>query len=190
MAGMYIPPTASPAGPPGTPAEASLREILRIARTIALILAFVAGLIFVITLVLTLVSIAFGNYGGGLVGAGYWLFTAVVNFLIWQRLPEFELLAAQRQYSALKDRLLLWIVLGILCFVIVGVLLLIAHLKSDALNASSPAAPPATSAIPAPPPNAPPPPVAVAPSCPRCGRPTALILEYGRYYCHSCGQYV
>ena len=57
-------------------------------------------------------------------------------------------------------------------------------------SSTAPAASTAAAAMPepaSPSPSAAAPPV---PTCPSCGRPTAYIAQYGRYYCYSCARYV
>ncbi len=142
-----------------------------------------------------LIRAAIFGYVGGAVGAVYWLLTALVNFLLWKEYPKFEALASQRQFAELRERLLLWIVLGILFFLIEGIVLLLVYLKLDEIQAAAaggPAPPPPAVVAPAPlpPPVPPPPPPPTGTNCPTCGQPAALIAEYNRYYCYRCSAYV
>jgi hypothetical protein len=52
--------------------------------------------------------------------------------------------------------------------------------------APTPVAPAGTATPPPPPPAAAP----AAPNCPKCGKPTAYIAQYGRYYCYADNLYV
>ncbi len=186
--------TPVPTPSPASPSERSVASWLDVGRSLALILAVVAGLIFLVSLAFVVIRLALFGDLGGIVGAVYWLLTAIVNFLLWKEYPRFESLAAQRQFAELKDRLLLWIILGILFFLVEGIVLLLVFLKLDDLLAgrdgSAPvAATGAPPAAPLPPPVPPPPPPAGV-VCPTCGQPAALIAEYNRYYCYRCSAYV
>ncbi len=184
------PPPPPPPPPERSGAERSIASWLDLGRSLALILALVAGVIFLASLVFLVRAAIFGYFGGA-IGAVYWLLTAIVMFLLWKEFPKFEDLAARRQYGELKDRLLLWIVLGILFFLIEGIVLLLVFLKADDVRAASEGGPPAAAASPAPlPPPVPPPPPPVGVRCPTCGQPAALIAEYNRYYCYRCNAYV
>ena len=181
---------------PAVPAEdPTIRSLFDLARPLALVLALVAGVLFLLSAVLFVVRTAFGVFSSPF-GAVYWLITAIVNYLIWKELPALQSLAAQRQYSALKERMLLWAILGVIFFLIEGVLLLLVYLKIETVSSGSvPVAPPfgaggSSTTGPAPPPGvtgvASPP---VVPFCSQCGAPTTYV-DPGRYYCAHCARYV
>ncbi len=127
------PPTAAtgaPGGSPGAP-DPTVRELLSISRTLALVLAVVAGLLFLLLLSLAFLDVLLGHGAGGLLAAGYCLVSAVVNFVVWRELPALQQLAASGQYARLREQLLVWAVLGIVFFFVVGVLLLFAWVKVE-----------------------------------------------------------
>ncbi len=129
-----MPPAAPAAG--ATPDE-SVRALLSISRSLALVLALLAGLLFLLLLAFTVLDVVFGRGAGDLVGAVYCLASAAVNFLLWREIPGLERLAAAREYVQLRDRLLIWAILGVLFFVVVGVLLLIAWLRIEIRGSST-----------------------------------------------------
>ncbi len=175
--------------------DPTIRSLFDLARPLALVLALVAGLLFLVSAIFFVIRTAFGVFSSPF-GAVYWLLTAIVNYLIWKELPALQVLAAQRQYAALKDRMLLWAILGVVFFLIEGVLLLLVYLKIET-SSSGPVSgsPPVESggsstAPPVPPPGAsgvasPP----VGPFCSQCGAP-ATYVDPGRYYCPRCSRYL
>ena len=177
---------ASPAVPPAPtyPEDGTVRSLLALARPVALVLAALAGLLFLITFALFVVRTALGFFSSPL-GALYWLASAIVNYLLWRELPAFEALAAQRQYGPLKDRMILWAILGLVFFVVEGVLLLVVYLRLETMPAPSTAPPSggvSTGAAPAgPTPSAP------GPFCTNCGSAATWAPEQGRFYCSRCG---
>ncbi len=178
-----------PPPPPPTPAysaEETVRRSLELGRTLSIVIALLAGLLFVVVLLLSVLQALLGLGIGGFATAAYCLISAVVNFVLWRELPTLQALAAQRSYAALRDQLLLWVILGLFFFVVVGVILLIAWLKVETLvNPTG-----AVSQVIGPPPPPPPPGSAPPPACPRCGQPTVFVPEARRYYCTRCTQYV
>jgi xanthine/uracil/vitamin C permease (AzgA family) len=174
-------PVAAPVPPPPPPLAGdreTVRSMLSLARTLALLFALLAGVLFLILLVLGIVEAIFGAVPADIGGAVYCLVSAVVNYLAWREIPRLESLAQQGQYRALRDQLLVWFILGLLFFVVVGVVLLVAWIRVDSLAASTapavpPAAPPASSGV-----------------CPRCGGPATWLPEYGRFYCYRCSAYL
>jgi len=167
------PPPAPP--PPAPPAadDTPVRSLLRLARSLAFLATLIAALFFLILLALGIIEVALGGSPASLLASIYCLIAAAVNYLAWREIPTLETLAAQGKYGLLKDRLLVWIVLGLLFFVVVGIVLAIAWAKIDLARApSSPA------------------PAASPPVCLRCGERTTLIPEYGRYYCYRCSAYL
>ncbi len=174
--------------------DPTIRSLFELARPLALILALVAGLLFLVSAVLFVIRTAVGVFSSPF-GAVYWLITAIVNYLIWKELPALQALAAQRQYAALKERMLLWAILGVIFFLIEGVLLLLVYLKVEtSLSGPAQGAPPAGSGgssttAPVPPPGAtgaarPP----VGRFCCQCGAPAPYVAP-GRYYCAHCSRY-
>jgi len=119
--------------------DESLAPLLSAARSLALVLAILAGLLFLIFLAFTVLDVVFGRGAGDLITAVYCLASAAVNFVIWREMPRLEQLAAAREYRALRDHLLIWAVLGVIFFVVVGVLLLIAWVKVEMLATPRPA---------------------------------------------------
>jgi len=172
-------PPAVPNPPPGTPADETVRSMLSLGRSLALIFAIVAGLLFLVLLVLGVIEAILGAVPTDIFGAVYALVSAMVNYLIWRELPRLEGLAAQRQYAYLRDQLLLWAILGLLFFVVVGVVLLVAWIRVEGLMT------PATVS-----PMVPPPPPAGSTVCPRCGSPASWIADSQRYYCYRCSAYL
>ncbi|HTT15704.1 MAG TPA: hypothetical protein VMG81_08045 [Thermoplasmata archaeon] len=143
------------------------------------------------------------------------LIWGVVDFVIYVQMKEIEALVNQHQFEAAKSKTLIWMILGfIIGGILVGVLLLIAYLKFDPVinwsrsqggmapgmayapppagypQAPPPAAPPPAAAPMAAPPPPPAPAAPPAPMCPKCGRPTTYIAQYGRYYCYTDQVYV
>lgn len=177
------PPSSAPSG-----AVSSVASLLGLARGLALLIALLAGVLFLVFLGLSFLSVVLGHGAPGLLSAVYCLVSAVVNFVLWREIPRFEKMNADREFDALRDHLLVWIILGVLFFVVVGVLLAIAWVRLEELRGSRPSAPP-------PPPRAgpsvppPPPPPGPAPACANCGNPTTWIPEYSRFYCYRCGRY-
>ncbi len=171
------PPPPPLAGPPAP--DESIRVLLSLSRSLALLLALLAGVLFLVFLAFAVFNLLLGAGAGGIVVAIYCLASAVVNYVVWRELPGLQALAASRQYGLLRDHLIVWVVLGILFFVLVGVLLAVAWVKAELLLSPPPApAAPSTAA-----PGGP-------PTCPRCGGPTTLVPEFQRYYCHRCGAYL
>lgn len=183
-AGAPVPPPPSapaavvpgPLPPPPSPDDETIRTTLDLGRTLALVLALVAGLLFLVLLALGVVGAIFGHGYGAFVSAAYCLISAGVNYLVWRELPAIRTAALGHQYGAARDRLLVWVVLGFLFFVVDGIVLLIAWLKIDSVShapivgawAGSPSS---------------------GGTCPRCGGPWTWIPEYGRYYCYRCAAY-
>jgi hypothetical protein len=118
---------------PGPGQDESVRVLLSVSRSLALVFAILAGILFLVFLAFTLLDVVLGRGAGDLISAVYCLASAAVNFVIWRELPRLEQLAASRQYGQLRDQLLIWAVLGIIFFVVVGVLLLIAWVKVEVL---------------------------------------------------------
>ncbi len=129
MSAPAAPPPPPP--PPPPPVDDALESTLRLAHATALFVALIAGLLFLILSFVTVLDVAFGVPPFELGGVAYCFLSAVVNYLLWKELPAFERMAASGQFPALKERLLLWTVLGLVFFVVEGILLLFAYLKVD-----------------------------------------------------------
>ena len=137
------PPTPPPqvlgSPPPAeTPPDESVRVLLSVARSLALLFAILAGLLFLVFLAFGLLAAVLGRGPVDLLAAVYSLVSAAVNFVLWREIPPLEQLAASRQYGALRERLLIWGVLGLVFFVVVGVLLLVAWVKVELLTGPRP----------------------------------------------------
>ena len=177
---MAVPPGSAPAVSPGAPPpappspdEQTVRSTLDLAVTLGLVFALIAGLLFLILLALSILRAVLGTGYGGFVGAAYCLVSAVVNYLLWRELPAIVALLPARQYRAARDRLLLWMVLGFLFFVVEGIVLLFAWLKLDSMAHAAESTPPGGTSS----------------QCPRCGGPLSWVAEYQRFYCYRCGAY-
>ncbi len=171
-----VPPSPSSAPPP--PAvppsdDGPVRSLLSLARTLAFLVTLIAALFFLVLLALGVLAVLLGATPAVLVGAAYCLLSAGVNFLAWREIPRLDRLASQGDLGRLRERLLVWIVLGLVFFGVVGVVLAIAWVRIDL-----PVRPLA------------PPPPASPPVCLRCGERATLIPEYGRYYCYRCSAYL
>ncbi len=171
--------TPTPTAPPPPPPISSVGSLLSLARSLALLVALLAGVLFLVFLVLSLLNVLLGQPATSLVSAAYSLVAAVVNYLAWRAIPGLEKLAQDGHWGVLRERLLVWVVLGIVFYVIVGVVLLIAWIRVE--ETARPAPPP-------PPPGAPA--SGAPPNCPTCSNPTTWIREYNRFYCYRCSRYV
>ena len=131
------PPAESPFTPPpsggGPPPDESVRVVLAVSRTLALVFAIVAGLLFLVFLAFAIFDLILGRGAGNVVLAVYCLASAAVSFVLWREIPGLERLATARQYAALRDQILVWAILGIVFFVVVGVLLLVVWIKAEML---------------------------------------------------------
>jgi len=126
----FVAPSLAASAPP--PSDDSIRSLLSIARSLALLFAGLAALLFLVFLVLTFVEAILGRGAGDIVTVAYCAASAAVNFLIWRQLPGLQQAVAEGRYGAVREPLLVWAILGILFFVLVGVVLLIAWVKVEA----------------------------------------------------------
>jgi len=133
----YVPGATPP--PPPAPADDSVRSLLSVARSLALLFAVLAGLLFLVFLAFAVLDLVLGRGAGDIVWAVYSLASAAVNYVLWREIPRLEQLAASRQYAALREQTIIWAVLGILFFVVVGVLLLVVWMKVELQSTSTPA---------------------------------------------------
>jgi len=196
-------PTAYGMQPPMMAAEppeaASIKTMLHIARILALIL----GILFILAGLFVTAALLVVGAGGFAVFGFLLIIWAIVDFVLYIQFKEIESMVNQHQYEAAKSKTLIWMILGfILGGIIIGILVLVAWLKFDPLitwqrNQMQGAAPAAYAPpMAAPVVMAPPPPAAAAsaqaaaPFCPKCGKPTTFIAQYGRYYCYTDNQYV
>jgi hypothetical protein len=212
---------------PEPPEAQSIKSMLHVVRILAIIfgalllLGGIAYAAYVAYLSAACASFSVDPYCGGAVVAAiipaiYLAISGVFIILVYMQMGSIEQKVNAHQYEAAKSQTLLWMILGFIFGVILGILLLVAFLKFDPLiNAqraaagqappgympppqgapapvyAAPAAAPAPTAMAAPPPPAPPPPAAPAtPFCARCGKPTTYIAQYGRYYCYADQLYV
>jgi hypothetical protein len=141
------PPPAAPAAPvppPGAllggqpPADESIRTLLSASRTLALLFALLAGVLFLVFLAFAFLDLFLGRGAGDIIWAVYSLASAAVNYLLWREIPRLEQLAAARQYAALRDQTVVWAVLGVVFFVLVGVLLLVVWMRTELVIHPSP----------------------------------------------------
>jgi len=131
-------PSAPATGPAPARPDESVRVLLTLSRSLALLLAIVAGLLFLLFLAFALLNLVLGFGPVGIVAAVYCLVSAAVNYLLWREIPQLEQIANARDYARLRDRLLIWGILGLVFFVVVGVLLLAVWLKSELLAHPAP----------------------------------------------------
>src|SRR5579871_293339 len=125
------------------PEIASLKSLLNLAKILALILMILALLsaLWDIASAVAFQSV-WGFYpSGNFVGVGYLFISAVVMFLIWQRIPAIETMVNNRQYSLAKNDLLIWMILGFVFLFLIGLILVIAYVKFDPIIASGGAVP-------------------------------------------------
>jgi len=125
-------PPPAPGG--GAAPDESIRVLLSVSRSLAIVFAILAGLLFLLLLALTVLDAVLGRGAGDLIAAVYCLASAAVLFVVWREMPRLEQVAAARQYRELRDHLIVWSILGIVFFVVVGVLLLAAWLKAELLT--------------------------------------------------------
>ncbi|MGP8109280.1 MAG: hypothetical protein ACLQD9_01010 [Thermoplasmata archaeon] len=213
---------SGPGMPAMEPPEAqSIKSMLHIARILAIIfgvlvllagIAYAAWIAYLSTICSTYVGID-PYCGGALLGAlipAIWLVIGgVVALLVYMQMKSIEEKVNAHQYEAAKSQTLVWMIIGFIFGILLGIILLIAYIKFDPLitwqrNSAGGAAtswpsPPMGGAVPPPPPGSmgtpppPPPPAAPAaapPFCASCGKPTTYLAQYGRYYCASCQKYV
>lgn len=197
-------PMAYPMPPPmvAEPAEVqSIKSMLHVAR----ILAIIFGILFLLVAIGTaVVAIAVGI--GILVSTVWLLIGVVVAALVYTQMRSIEAKVDAHQYEAAKSQTLIWMVLGFIFGIILGIILLLAFIKFDPLinwQRTQGAVPPPGYAPQyvapsvAAPSSMPPPPVAASPQaspavpfCSKCGKPTTYIAQYGRYYCYADNLYV
>ena len=204
------------------PEVQSIKSMLHIVRILAIIfgiivllggIAYAAWIAYLSTVCSTYVGIdpyCGSAVLGALIFAIWFVIWGVVAIVVYMQMKSIEAKVNAHQYEAAKSQTLIWMVLGFIFGILLGILLLIAYLKFDpvinwqrqqmggtpagyapqyaapAYQAPPPAAPPM--AAPAPPPPAPAAPA--APMCAKCGQPTTYIAQYGRYYCYTDNLYV
>ncbi len=202
---------AAPMGMPmQNPEVGTIRTMLSVVRILALIgmVLTAIGAIGTIWALAVLTSAGYGAYGA--VGASVYAIYIVVVFLfllfVYLRIGAIRDLVDAGRLAEAKERTLIWMILGFIFGILVGVLLLIAYIKFDPairwqqqmqMGGQQPPAwgVPAAAPMVAQPfaPAAAPPPVASTPAavmCPRCGRPATWIGQYSRWYCYNDQQYV
>jgi len=134
------PPSTTTTGPPvaAAPPDDSVRSLLALARPLALVFAGLAALLFLVFLALSFVEAVLGRGPGDLVAVAYCAVSAAVNFLIWREVPDLQRLEVEGRYGALREPVLIWAILGLLFFVVAGVVLLLAWVKIDLKAGPSP----------------------------------------------------
>jgi hypothetical protein len=196
------------------PPEAnSIKSMLHIARILALIfgiilllggIAYAADIAYLASICSTYAGI--DPYCGAaeasaLIGAVYFVIAGVFLFLVWTQTKAIEAKVNAHQYEAAKSQTLLWMILGFIFGIVLGVILLIAYLKYDPLinaqRAQMSGQPPQMGAPPpggqpmyaAPPAYGAPPPQA-APAAPMAapGAPMPPPPASTAPFCPTCGQ--
>jgi hypothetical protein len=196
------------------PEMQSIKSMLHIVRILAIIfgilvliggIAYAAWIAYLSTVCSTYVGVdpyCGGAVLGALIFAVWFVIWGVVAIVVYMQMKSIEAKVNAHQFEAAKSQTLIWMVLGFIFGIILGILLLIAYIKYDPLInwqrsqqqgvAPPPGYAPQYAAPPpmAPPPAAPPAAAPAAPFCPKCGKPTTFIAQYGRYYCYTDNQYV
>lgn len=132
-------PSTAATPPPAVAAEdESIRSLLSLARSLALLFAGLAALLFLVFLALSFIEAILGRGPGDLVAVAYCLVSAAVNFFLWREVPNLQRFAAEGRYRALREPLLIRAILGLVFFVVVGVVLLLAWAKVDLRAGSAP----------------------------------------------------
>jgi hypothetical protein len=133
-----------------TKAQSEMEGFLSVTRIVALVWALIGAIIALVGLLNFFFGLFFLHFSGSAVFLFFygalWMLTSI---FIHTRAQSWISLAESGQYSVLRERILLWVVLGILFGVICGVLLLIVYLQTDMAESSGSA--------PLPPPPPPPP---------------------------------
>jgi uncharacterized membrane protein HdeD (DUF308 family) len=199
------------------PEAETIKTMLRIARILAIIfgvivllggIAFAAWVAYLSSVCSTYVG--YDPYCGGAVAAalipGIWLVIAgVVAIVVYMQMGSIRSKMDARQYEAAKSQTLIWMILGFLFGILLGIILLIAYLKFDPLiswqrgqaggamayGASPGMPPPGTTAYGTAPPGTMPAPGAIPPSpppvgsrfCSSCGSPNPPTAQF----CAKCG---
>ncbi len=114
---------------------------------ISKILALVVG-------ILLLVAAAWYGLTFSIVSAIYSAAAGVINLILYMKMDEFTGMVNGRRYHELRNRILIWAVLGIIFGLIVGILLLVVYIELEELERSLMyrQGPPAPPTPPAPPP--------------------------------------
>jgi membrane protease YdiL (CAAX protease family) len=131
-------PASSP--PPPARGDESVRSLLAVSRTIAILFAALAGLLFLVFLAFAFLDLLLGRGAGNVLLAVYCLASAAVNYVLWREIPQLQKLVAAGRWAALRDQVLVWGILGILFFVVVGLLLLVVWTRAELLAGSTPSA--------------------------------------------------
>gem|GEM_PF-349455 len=205
------------------PEVQSIKSMLHLAKLLAIIvgilfllggIAYAAFLAFASTVCSGYDAYCGGAVIGALIGAIWIVIGGVVAIIVYMQMNSIEAKVNDHQYEAAKSQTLIWMVLGFIFGILLGIILLIAWLKFDPViawqrnqggappagytqyatpvYAAPPAAAPVYAAPVAPPPAPPaaPPAAPAAPFCVKCGKPTTYIAQYGRYYCYADNLYV
>jgi uncharacterized membrane protein len=117
--------------------QTEIRNFLDVNRIVALVWAFIGAIVALVGIlgfVLDLFSLHFS--GGSLFlffYGGLWMLTSI---FIFTRSHSWISLAESAKYGELRQRLLLWLVMGILFGVVCGILLLIVYFQTDVAEAA------------------------------------------------------
>ncbi len=130
--------------PPAIGESSKVRTVLDLLH-ISKILALIIG-------ILLLIAAAWYGFTFSILAAIYSVAAAVINLLLYMRMDEFTALVNNRRYPELRDRILIWAILGIIFGVIVGILLIIVYVELDELQRSTMYQQPPPTAPPPPPP--------------------------------------
>jgi uncharacterized membrane protein YeaQ/YmgE (transglycosylase-associated protein family) len=126
--------------------QSDLRNFLHACRTVSIVWALVGAIVALVGILGFFFSLFMLRFSADSLFlffyGGLWMFTcAFIHIRCQSWIP----LAESAQYAVLRERMLVWVVLGLLFGVISGLLLLIVYLHTDlAENAESPTAPVST----------------------------------------------
>ncbi|MGP8078816.1 MAG: zinc ribbon domain-containing protein [Thermoplasmata archaeon] len=187
------------------PEAQTIRSMLHVARILAIILGIlvlIGGLIYVAAIAyfasVCSTFVGYDPYCGSAIAAAlvpaiYLVILGVVAIFVYMQMRSIEAKVNARQFEAAKSQTLIWMILGFIFGIILGVLLLIAYLKFDPLitwqrgqagGAMGYGVPPMAAAPGmAYPPSAGAPPAAGQRFCSSCGSPNAP----GAQFCAKCG---
>lgn len=126
-------PMYAPTGMVQNPELASIRSLLNVSKIIALVF-WILGIVWILA---EIAAIAFAaTYGFGAYAAWnivYPVLFTILNLLTWLQMPNIENHVAAGQFNSAKEKTLLWGILELIGGLVVGILLLIAWSKFDAM---------------------------------------------------------
>ncbi len=109
----------------------SILDVLNVAK----ILALVIGILGFLLAAWSAWPLVYGIWTG-IIGALYWIVSAVINLMVYTKFDEFVGMVKDRRYQEFYDLLLVWMVLTLIFGVIVGILLLIVYIQLGELKTS------------------------------------------------------